>query len=621
MVLSIVCVESCNTKRLSAKTERALPHLCRTGHKTCHREVLELKQLLHILDRNTLLRLAGSRVYGRGEDYFILKKAKTLSPREGGVSATVRGTRDYSVSLWLEDGEIAFSCDCPQGEEDKFCKHCVAVGLKLLDTGGTGRKTTHSTTMDDVRAWLNRQKREALVDMLMGRAKNDSDLRKQLLMNAARENPSGIDFGTFRKAIDDATFVEHGYVDYRSSYEFAEGIWRVLSSIRKLLDDGHAAEVVELAEYALARVVSVWGMVDDSSGNIGSVMSDTQELHHDACLSAKPDVSALAGKLVEWELTIDGDAFDNAAAIYADVLGDEGATVYRDLVEAEWEKVPQINAGQDSSERWGRRYRLSRIMEGFARRYGGIEDRVAIMSRDLSTAHCYLQIAELYKEARNSDAALDWAEKGLAAFPKRTDWRLRVFLAEEYHARGRHDDAMALVWAQFSESPQLRQYQELKSHADKIGQWDEWREKALGKLRRDAADSKSRRPAGLYRLLSPDSSTLVEILVWEKEIELAWNEAQQGGCSDRLWMELAHRREEDHPEDSLRIYQAAIEPLIQQKNNQAYSEAVKLLARVNKVMAKLGRSNEFKVYLATVRAAHKPKRNFTKMIDDKQWLG
>ena len=36
------------------------------------------------------------------------------------------------------------------------------------------------------------------------------------------------------------------------------------------------------------------------------------------------------------------------------------------------------------------------------------------------------------------------AERGLRSFPERADSRLREFLAQEYHRRERHDEAMAL---------------------------------------------------------------------------------------------------------------------------------------------------------------------------------
>ncbi|HEY2934421.1 MAG TPA: hypothetical protein VGK99_22005 [Acidobacteriota bacterium] len=67
--------------------------------------------------------------------------------------------------------------------------------------------------------------------------------------------------------------------------------------------------------------------------------------------------------------------------------------------------------------------------------------------------------------------ALDWAEQGLKAFSQRADPRLRQFVAEEYHRRKRPDETMALIWAEFMDSTHLERYQNLKSHADRIGQW------------------------------------------------------------------------------------------------------------------------------------------------------
>ena len=92
-------------------------------------------------------------------------------------------------------------------------------------------------------------------------------------------------------------------------------------------------------------------------------------------------------------------------------------------------------------------------MESLAQASGDIEQLVAVMSRDLSSAYSYWKIAEVYREARQHDNALLWAEKGLKTFPDHTDGRLREFAAEEYHRRRRHDDAMKLVWAEFSERP------------------------------------------------------------------------------------------------------------------------------------------------------------------------
>jgi uncharacterized Zn finger protein len=102
-------------------------------------------------------------------------------------------------------------------------------------------------------------------------------------------------------------------------------------------------------------------------------------------------------------------------------------------------------------------------------------------------------------------------------------------------------------------------------------------------------------------------------------VEAAWREAQEGGCSNELWMELAAKREKDHPEDALPVYQRQIEPTLNQKNNEAYREAIGVLRNIRGLMVRLDREPEFARYLESVRAAHKPKRNFMKLLDGAEW--
>jgi uncharacterized Zn finger protein len=358
------------------------------------------------------------------------------------------------------------------------------------------------------------------------------------------------------------------------------------------------------------------GSVDDSDGYMGSILEGLQDLHHRACKKAKPDPEALARRLFEWEMRTDYDTFYGAAETYADILGKKGLAVYRTLAEAEWAKVPALGPGGDDSEKYGKRFRITHIMETLARQTGDVEAVVAIKKRDLSLAYHYLQIAEAYKNAKKHDLALEWAERGVKAFPKRTDSRLREFLAKEYHRRKRHDDAMALIWAEFTESPSLEEYRNLKAHAERVGQWEPWREKALEYLHKSTEAEKNERPKdrlAWYRKV--DHSELVRIFLWEKDVESAWHEAQEGGCSNDLWLELAANREKAHPENALPIYQRQIEPTLDQKNHEAYRQAVGLLRKVRELMIRLGRQAEFTDYLGEVRATHKPKRNFMKLLE------
>jgi len=154
----------------------------------------------------------------------------------------------------------------------------------------------------------------------------------------------------------------------------------------------------------------------------------------------------------------------------------------------------------------------------------------------------------------------------------------------------------------------------LKAHADRDGTWKRWRRKALDFVREEIAREK-KESQGSYLSRPVDSSRLVEILLWEGNVEEAWREAKEGGCSDQLWLNLAARREEVYPEDSLAIYQERIEPLVNRTNNKAYRDAYELLIRVRELTRRLGRQADFEEFVELLRLEYKRKRNFIKLLD------
>jgi uncharacterized Zn finger protein len=567
--------------------------------------------------------MAGARSFERGEEYFANGQVRAITEESGAIAAKVQGTRPYRVKLWIEDDDLEYSCTCPVGADGEFCKHCVAVGLAWFEgediKAPQKGKRASGVTMEDVRAHLLGQDKSALVDMLVERAADDDRLRQRLFMKAAKRGAKGIDLATYRRAIDQV-MEPGGFVDYRSAYEYAQGIEEVIESVEDLLNEGYAAEVIELSEYALGAVENAMGSVDDSNGEMGGILEQLQELHRRACKKGKPDPEALARRLFEWELRTEYDTFYGAAATYANLLGGKGLAVYRALAEEEWAKVPALAPGQDDPKKYGKRFRITQIMEALARLTGDVGAVVAVKERDLSLAYHYLQIAEIYAKARQHDMALEWAERGVKAFSKRTDSRLREFLAGEYHRRKRHDEAMALMWAEFTESASLEQYKKLKAHADRTDSWAQWREKALDFLRSEIARAKNERLRNQWSWhRNADHSELVRIFLWEKNIEPAWREAQEGGCSNELWLALAAKREKEHPAEALPIYQRQIEPTLQRKNNDAYQDAIGFLRKVRELMVRVERKDEFTNYLDKIRASHRPKRNFMKLVDRERW--
>ncbi len=571
-----------------------------------------------ILDRSILLDLAGEQYFERGEDYHRGGHVRALVEHDGAIVAKVLGTYEYRVRFWVEDDEFAYSCDCPLGVDGEFCKHCVAVGLTWLE-GEAGHEPSEEgakpVTMDNVRAYLDEQDKDVLVRIVMEQAMEDERLRERLLLRAVRTGGGAPNIAAFRRAIDNVVEPPDGYWDYGSPWDYAQGLENVAESISEMLKEGFAAEAMELSEYALAEIGKK-AMDYDVDGTTDGILEDLEEIHHAACTEAKPDPETLAARLFAWELSGDYDTFYGAVEGYADVLEEKGLAEYRRLAKEEWAKVTTLGPDRESGRHYDhRRYRLTNIMRTLAGLFGDIEELVAVESKDLSRPEAYLRIAEIYHEAGDADKALEWAEEGMWVFPDEKRSRLRGFVAERYHERGRHEEAMELTWARFVESPHLEGYRRLKTHADRARGWETWRKKALAFVREDVAKRKEESGRS-YLSLPMDHSELVRIFLWEGEVEAAWREAKEGGCSNELWLDLAAGREEDHPEDSLSVYEARIEPLIERTNNKAYQEAYELLLKVRILMRRLGREQEFDEYLELLRAEYKRKRNFMKLLDE-----
>jgi uncharacterized Zn finger protein len=146
--------------------------------------------LAEVLDSALLRQMAGERTYGRGMDYYEGGLVRSLAEHEGTVTASVRGTQSYRVKLWAKEGNLNYSCNCPVGADDTFCKHAVAVGLEWLAEDGKsksrGKRPGRSAlTMDDVRAYLGSQEKAALIKLLLDHAMDDDRLLRQAVSDHA----------------------------------------------------------------------------------------------------------------------------------------------------------------------------------------------------------------------------------------------------------------------------------------------------------------------------------------------------------------------------------------------------------------------------------------------------
>jgi len=549
-------------------------------------------------DLGALRDLAGEKVFARGEAYHRGGHVRILSAEAGRLLARVEGTEDYRTEITGRGERIAGACTCPAFHDWGFCKHMVALALAANAAGD--EEPEGAGVLARIREHLKAKGVDALADMIVELAERDEGLFRKLEMAVSTVNADDKTIEVrLRKTIDRATSTRGG-VDYYGAGDWAEEADAALGPLDDLLAAGRASPALRLAEHAIDRIEAALGYIDDSNGECGAVLCRAQAIHLAAALAAKPDPVALAQNLFERETEGEYDIFSSAAALYAEVLGDAGLAEYRRLAVEAWEKRPTRGGAGRAGETFdGDYYRLTQILDFFAKRDGDVDARIALRAKDLSSPWRYLQLAQFCLEQGRPDDALRRAEEGLWVFEDgHPDERLVCFTAERLLELGRRGEAETLLWGVFEKAPSRELYGRLRA----IG-GDTARDRALAALGVRLAGEKAmawRFPADL----------LVGLLIDEGMIDAAWATLREHGASMPVKGGLARLSERTHPKEALAVYAESVEDLLRGGTGDGYAKAVAVIAR----MAALRGGAEQAAYVAALKERHGRKRNFMKLL-------
>ncbi|TFW35842.1 hypothetical protein E4O92_01280 [Massilia horti] len=573
--------------------------------------------LLDLISPTALRALAGTKSFQLGKEYFNEGAVSNLTVSAGAVRAQVAGTESYRVVLRIDTGELSHHCSCPHAGAGYFCKHCVAVGFawvasmeELPAQAESRAKKKRRDPWCEIQSYLCRQEAEVLIALVLNAARRDDSLYRSLLLKAERDM-GGADLSKiYHKAIDDATRTG-GLVAWNEVGPLLTTLDDVVDSLAELLQPATSGMLVELLEYAIERIETMLAEVDDSGGGFGEIVTRLGELHLEACRVSMPDPEVLAGRLLRLEMTLPFGIWNFDPFDYQEILGEKGLQRYRELALAKWRTIePRTGRGDYDAARTA----ITRIMERLAEESGDVHQLVEIKSRDLSSAFHYLEIAELLGTAGEVKQALEWAERGLAAFPERTDNRLRDFLVSIYLQCGREDEALQLTWIQFEEHQSLENYKKLSRAAKETERWHAQRERALSVV--DAAIA-ARAAEGYWgrRPAAPDFSLRVAIALWESDLDAAWRYANLGVCDRGLLVALAGKLEMKRLDDAIELYRRIVPVLLEQTNNAAYEEVIGLVKKMAGALSTHQRGDELAPYLEYLRVEFKRKRNFIKLLD------
>ncbi|WP_329050289.1 SWIM zinc finger family protein [Streptomyces violaceus] len=541
--------------------------------------------------------LAGARSFERGLGY--LDAVSGLEVGDGSVTAVVHGTDSYEVELALggEDGLSAW-CDCPYGQEGNFCKHCVAVGLTVLQRAKTipHQRAAARARASGLEAWLTALPRDELLALVREQIAEDRRLRRRLELRAAAARS---DLGTVRDRIlaliDPRPFARYGYIEYADAPGYAQQVAEAAAALRALTTDGRAAQAVGLAEEAIRVLGEAYGEIDDSDGAVGQAAAAVAEAHLEACGAARTDPQRLAEWLAGQMLGDSNDVTDLDPLDYAEVLGPRGLARLRQLA---------AEARRRRPSGWAERY----LMERLVKAEGDVDAVVALYAQDLDPSGAtHLRIAEELESAGRADEALAWAERGLRDCADEThiDGRVADYVCARYAKAGRRADVVVVRRDRFRVERSLAAYQQLRSAAQAAQCWEAERVAALPALREDAR----RERGGWY-----GGPVLIDALLDDGDVDAAWREAV-GLADDRQWEQLADLSRETHPAEALAVYMRLVERLKEPTGDRAYEHLARLLLGARDCHRALGTQEAFTDYLADLRAELKRRRKLMSVLD------
>ncbi|MFC4337364.1 hypothetical protein [Salininema proteolyticum] len=187
---------------------------------------------------------------------------------------------------------------------------------------GKSRKTGARKRKPDVREFVASMPNDKLVNLVLDLAREDEGLMAHLERQAALAVAQGTNsINKLLRTVDDA-LVTNYYLEEYERANYVSAIWDFSEQVEKLVEQGRAADAVELARYAVDRVRENWEMAEGEC-EVADAASDLAESHLKACEAAKADPVETAEWLAAHQLE-DNTIPDLKLSQFEKILGSKG---------------------------------------------------------------------------------------------------------------------------------------------------------------------------------------------------------------------------------------------------------------------------------------------------------
>ena len=512
----------------------------------------------------------------------------------------------------------------------------------------TPRRSNKKAAADSLTSFLEQQSKEQLVALLKEQASRNPDVRRELqdrgnllsgsvkaLVKTARAEIKKL--GSGPDWDDDWGGGGRGY---QGSGDYD----RIRKHLEALLAAGHADEVVALGKELLRAGIQEVEMVHDEGETAGEIISCMNIIFR-----ALPQSSLTPAEQLLWVIDAEmSDEYDLCQGTEEVWKQEPTAADWNIVAEQLTTRLKQRQSSRedDSFSRNYQRDRLTnwliRALEG-AGRQGEI---IPLCEHEAEKTGSYFRLIDRLKQAKRWEEAEKWIHKGIKATQQRwpgiadqlrTAWR-------EIREREKNWSQVAALYAdKFFQQPGLQSFRELQKAATRAKVWPAVETAArhyleTGELPQvsqsakkkkthswplpecEVKDTTARRPTE-----APMLGALIDIAIDEKRPDkvLHWYDqrkkptARTYGWGYGYFDEdrIAQAVVEAYPDRAIAMWKEIAETQIAQTNVRAYETAASYLRKIQAVLKKRKKEQEWKEYLATIRQANLRKPRCVEILD------
>lgn len=536
--------------------------------------------------------------YERGAEYFHEGRVRDVVQSGQRITASVEGTREYSVTIHTDKEDFGAACTCPY-DWGGYCKHIVATLIALSeDYPKVGKDKDKEKKERKVESILNDLSPEELRRFVRTEFEKSKSLRDHFLIYFSERDSKRRTIKDYKKEIkllyrevaDRDGYVEYGiYVDFSYVRDLAE----------RYLESGNAFEAAVIYQ-ALSEVIAEnMNNVDDSDGYYGEEFTRAIEDFVDCLNRANLDYKNKKGYIdyfFDKYIENEPDYFrDHYSWALSKICHSKGELEYwRKLLES---YLPEDLARSTSLyKHYMEKDFLSmqlHILDSLGEREAFYELIEKYYSRDHD--FCLLYIHNLEKDDRNEEA-VKIAEESLGIFPEHLTVKIRRFLNKCYEGHFPEKLKQNLI-ALFIQEGKWDDYERLK----KLCPGQEWK-----KIFPDIIK-------GLSKEEFRHEDLIVNLFLREELFEDALERVLQSG--NLMTLKTFHKDLADKfPGMYFKAYKALIIPFANSRKGRAhYREIARYLKQMKRIKAF---EKQFRELVGLLKAKYKNRPAFLDEISN-----